>query len=77
MAGEPGGTLQGKEKVAEYWKGALQKLPNLKFEIVDVLFSINSIVIYYKSVLGKMSTELLLFGNDGKVIKSIAHYDNP
>jgi ketosteroid isomerase-like protein len=75
MVGEPSGTLKGKERVAEYWKGALEKIPDLKFEIVDVLFSINSVVIYYKAVLGKMGAEILLFGNDGKVIESIAHYD--
>lgn len=75
MVGEPSGTLKGKERVAEYWKGALEQIPDLKFEIVDVLFSINSVVIYYKAVLGKMGAEILLFGNDGKVIESIDHYD--
>lgn len=76
MAGESSGTLKGKEKVTEYWKGGLEKIPDLKFELTDVLFSVNSIVIYYKAVLGKMGAEIMFFGNDGKVVKSIAHYDN-
>jgi ketosteroid isomerase-like protein len=50
MTGEPSASLQGKEKVAEYWKVALEKIPDLKFELIDVLFSVNSIIIYYMKI---------------------------
>lgn len=76
MQGEPSGSLKGKDKVREYWEKALEKIPDLKFEIIDVLYSVNSIVIYYKAVLGKLGAEFLLLGEDGKVFKAIAHYDN-
>jgi hypothetical protein len=72
---EPTGTLKGKNKVGEYWSTALKKYPELEFKLIDVLYGVNSITIYYHSILGKKAAEFFLFGADGKVIKSIAHYD--
>lgn len=53
FGGEASGVLKRKEKVAQYWKNALEKMPDLKFELIDVLYSVNSLVIYYRAVLGK------------------------
>jgi hypothetical protein len=75
MTGESSGSLKGKEKVAEYWRNALEKIPDLQFKLIDVCLGINSIVIYYKAVLGKIGAEIMFFDDDGKVIKAIAHYD--
>ena len=57
---------------------ALSKYPDLKFDITDVLVSRGSLVIYYKSARSgghRMAAELFIFGDDGLVTKSIAHYD--
>lgn len=75
IAGEPSGTLKGKEQVGNYWAAALKKMPDLKFDLVDVLFSVNSVVIYYHSVMGKMSAEWFWFDASGKVTKAIGHYN--
>ena len=72
---EPTGTLRGKDKVKAYWSTALAKYPDLHFSMVDVLYGVNSITIYYQSILGKKALEVFLFNADGKVYKSIAHYD--
>ena len=74
VANEPSGTLKGKVNVGAYWKKALEKMPNLYFELVSVLVSINSLTLYYKGASGGMVAEVLFFGNDGKIIKGIAHY---
>lgn len=37
------GTLLGKQNVREYWASALQKMPNLHFELKDVTTGVNSI----------------------------------
>jgi [ribosomal protein S5]-alanine N-acetyltransferase len=76
MTGESSGSLKGKEKIAQYWRKALEKIPDFQFEIIDVLLGVNSIVIYYKAVFGKLGSEIMLFDEDGKVIKAIAHYNN-
>lgn len=67
-------TLYGKKAVSEYWIAALQRFPDLRFELLDVLASGHSIVIYYQSVMDKTAAELFVFEESGKVIKSIAHY---
>jgi hypothetical protein len=69
------GTLRGKEAVGAYWKRALEKIPDLRFELIEVFFSVSSICIQYKSVLGLKAIEWLYFQN-GKVVKAIAHYDS-
>jgi ketosteroid isomerase-like protein len=68
------GTLKGKSLVAEYWGRALQKTPNLFFDLIDVTISVNSVALYYKSVLGKMAIEVMFFNEEGKVNRMFAHY---
>lgn len=72
--GEDSGTLKGKDKVAEYWSTALNKLPELHFELIDITIGVNSIALYYKSVMNKKAIEVMYFNNQGKVDKMIAHY---
>ena len=57
---EPTGTLKGKDKVGAYWAIALAKYPDLDFKFFDVLYGVNSITIYYQSVLNKKAAEFFL-----------------
>ena len=75
VTGGTNNTLKGKDAVGDYWSAALDRFPDLKFELSDVLISQDSLVIYYRSVMNKMGAEIMLFGESGKVVKSIAHYD--
>lgn len=68
------GFLKGKENVKYYWEKALIKLPELNFELYDVTVGVNSIAIYYKSVMNKNAIEVMFFNDLGKVNKMIAHY---
>lgn len=43
-------------------------------ELVDVVISIESIALYYKTVMDKMAIEVMFFDSFGKVKKAIAHY---
>ncbi len=74
LMNEPTGTIRGKENVRAYWAKALQRLPNLHFDLIEVLSSMNSITIYYHAVLGKRAAEVLFFNDSGKVTRAIAHY---
>lgn len=47
------GTLSGKQNVRDYWAAALHKIPDLNFELKEVTTSVNSIALFYKSVMGK------------------------
>lgn len=69
-------TIKGKSSVASYWQTALQKIPDLHFELIDVAEGVDSVALYYKSVMNNRSIELMFFDEDGKVNKIFAHYTN-
>ena len=75
---EPTGTLKGKRNIGEYWRIALDRFPELRFQTQMVLVGENSIVIRYRSLrneLNREAAEVMIFGDDGKVVESIANYD--
>lgn len=74
IANEPSGTLSGKQAVRAYWTKALQMLPDLHFELHNILVGIDSLVLYYTSVSGQLAAEVFLFNSQGKVTRSFAHY---
>jgi hypothetical protein len=47
--------------------------PDLHFEFVALRNGVNSAVICYKDLGGKLCAEFFAFGQDGKVISSHAH----
>jgi ketosteroid isomerase-like protein len=76
FTGEPSGTLKGKARVSEYWQDALKRIPDLRFELLEVFTCVDSITIYYKAVLGKLATEVFFLNQDGKAYRALAHYDS-
>ena len=68
------GTIKGKPAVCQYWAAALQKVPDLHFELVECTQSGVSIALYYRSVMGKMAIEVMFFNESGKVNEVIVHY---
>ena len=72
--GESDGSLKGKDAVADYWRRALDKMPDLHFELYDVTEGVNSVALYYKSVMDKKAVEVMFFNEEGKVNKMFAHY---
>jgi hypothetical protein len=73
-AGIESGSLKGKEQVADYWRKALQRIPDLHFELLDVTAGINSVALYYKSVMNKKAIEVMFFNGQGKVDRMYAMY---
>jgi ketosteroid isomerase-like protein len=73
FVGEPSGKLRGKAAVGAYWAKALQKVPDLRFELVTVLAGVESVTVYYKGHRG-LAAEVLHFGPSGKVRAAFAHY---
>jgi len=75
LLGIESGTLKGKKAVGDYWRVALQKIPDLKFSVIEVTSGINSVSVFYNAVLGKKAIETFLFNNEGKVFKAFATYN--
>tara|TARA_R110001592_G_scaffold363279_1_gene683034 strand:+ start:8359 stop:8706 length:348 start_codon:yes stop_codon:yes gene_type:complete len=73
-AGIESGSLKGKESVAAYWSKALVKLPDLQFELLEVTVGVDSVALYYKSVMNKRAIEVMFFDAGGKVNRMYALY---
>ena len=89
MLGGGNGKLKGKAAIGAYWQAALDKTPELNFRLLDVTEGVDSIAIYYTSVLDKLAIEVMFFeeelqpgrgGNDTnnnydkKVSRVVVHY---
>ena len=69
------GVLRGKAAVRTYWGNALAAMPELHFELRDLLVGVDTIVLYYyNSVRGRMVAESLTFNRERQVIRAAAHY---
>jgi ketosteroid isomerase-like protein len=70
---EPSGVLRGKDRVRAYWTKALGLLPDLHFELSEVLVGAGSVTILYRGHRGS-SAEVFWFDDAGKVSRAAAHY---
>lgn len=75
FTGEATGSLKGKTQVRNYWQSALDHMPDLRFELLEVCIGVDSIAIYYNAVLGKRAVEVFFFNESGKVCRALAHYN--
>ncbi|UFH57894.1 nuclear transport factor 2 family protein [Spirosoma sp. KNUC1025] len=67
-------SLVGKEAVGAYWQKALNNIPDLHFKLLEVTTGINSVALYYESVMNKKAIEVMFFNDQGKVSRMYAHY---
>lgn len=73
---DPSGTVKGKEALRYYFKRGLDAYPNLKFDLIDVLWGISSVVLYYTNQKGGRSGEFMEIDSKGKVVRVIANYSD-
>jgi ketosteroid isomerase-like protein len=73
LMGEPTGTLKGKTAIRDYWTRALTRIPDLNFELTEVLVGASSLVILYRGPRGA-SAEVFWFDAQNKVCRAAAHY---
>lgn len=62
------GVIHGKGALREYWTHALEKVPDLRFEVLGVHCGIDTVVIHYRNQRGNEVCEVLTFGADGLVV---------
>lgn len=68
------GRLRGKAAVGDYWRKALEKYPDLHFDLIDVLVGADSVVLYYRSLGGRMAAEIFVLDSAGCIASAAAHY---
>jgi ketosteroid isomerase-like protein len=70
------GVVQGKAALREYFRRGLDAFPNLHFDLIDVLWGVETIVVYYANkVRGNKTAEVIQMSPAGKVSKVWANYD--
>jgi hypothetical protein len=65
----------GKDALRSYFKLGLAAYPNLAFELVDVMWGISSVVLYYVNQKGTKSGEFMELDSEQKVIRVVANYN--
>lgn len=72
---DPSGMVSGKEALRAYFARGLEAYPNLRFELVDVMWGLSSIVLYYVNQKGTKTGEFMEVDPDGKIIRVVANYN--
>jgi hypothetical protein len=67
--------VKGKETLRAYFRRGLEVYPNLKFELVDVMWGISSVVLYYVNQKGTKTGEFMEIDTDLKVTRVVANYN--
>jgi hypothetical protein len=71
---DPAGHLRGKTALQAYFSKALTAYPDLHFDLIQVLEGVHSVVLYYRSVGDRLSAEMMVLNDEGKVVEVRAHY---
>ena len=73
---DPSGVVKGKETLCAYFRRGLEAYPNLKFELIDVMWGVSSIVLYYVNQKGTKTGEFMKIDADVKVTRVVANYND-
>lgn len=72
---DPQGTVRGKEALGAYFKKGLEVYPDLRFELIDVMWGLSSIILYYVNQSGSKIGEFMEIDVTGKVSRVVANYN--
>ena len=75
LLNDPSGTVKGRDAVRRYFKLGLEAYAELKFELVDVMWGLSSVVLFYVNQKGTKTGELMEMDASGKVVRVVAHYN--
>ncbi len=71
---DPSGTISGKAMLRKYWGIALERVPELHFDLIDVYVSPDSLVVFYTNQRGHKICEYLRLNADGKIRQGSANH---
>jgi hypothetical protein len=70
------GVVQGKDALREYFARGLQAFPNLRFDLLDVLWGVETVVLHYaNNVVSGRAAEVMQLTSMGKIRRGWANYD--
>ena len=68
------GTVTGKSALRSYFQKGLEAFPQLRFELIEVMWGLTSVVLHYRNQAGTKSGEFMEFDHQGKVARVVANY---
>ena len=74
LLGTPVGKVVGKANLRAYFQRGLEAYPQLHFQLEEVLWGVNSVVLYYKNQKGTRTAEFMELSASGKVARVVANY---
>jgi ketosteroid isomerase-like protein len=74
LAGNAGGRLVGKAALGDYFAAALERYPELRFEPLTLFVGVDSLVLHYESVAGRIAAETVFLDADDRVTRYFGHY---
>jgi predicted ester cyclase len=76
LLGRSDGKVVGKENLRAYFQRGLEAYPELHFHLEDVLWGINSVLLYYTNQKGRRTGEFMELSATGKVARVVANYNS-
>ena len=70
------GVVRGIEELRHYWATALERVPDLHFEVLEVFAGIDTLVIRFRNQLDEVRCEVLTF-RDGLVVEGEGTFLSP
>ena len=74
LLGTADGKVVGKANLRAYFQRGLAAYPEMQFRLEDVLWGVNSLVLYYKNQRGTHTAEFMELSAAGKVARVVANY---
>jgi predicted ester cyclase len=74
LLGKADGRVVGKANLRAYFQRGLEAFPNLNFQLVNVLWGVKSVVLYYINHKGTHTAEFMEMSASGKVAKVVGNY---
>jgi hypothetical protein len=74
LLGTSDGKVVGKVNLRAYFQRGLEVYPELHFRLADVLWGVNSAVLYYTNKRGTRAAEFMELSAIGKVVRVVANY---
>ena len=68
------GTIHGKSELRKYFERALEKNPDLHFDLKHIMVGIKSITLIYIRSTTMLASEVMILNDEGKVVEGLSHY---
>lgn len=74
LLNDPSGAVSGLPALRDYFRRGLDAFPDLRFELLEVLAGLSSLVLLFKNQRGTHTAEFMEFDSAGKVVRVVANY---